>query len=143
MLGPVELIAIEFKGNRFNGEILPALREVVNQGLIRIIDLVFIRKEDNGAVQIKELKDLDLGLARNLDPMVSDVMGLVSEDDIQKLASEMGNNTSTGIMVIEHLWSKKFQEAVLRANGRLVESLRIPREVVEQAEAASKTPVRP
>jgi uncharacterized membrane protein len=142
MLGPVELVAIEFKGNQFKGEIIPALREVVNKGLIRIIDLVFIRKESNGSVQIKELKDLDPELARDFDPLIDDVMGLISENDIQKLAAELDNNSSAGIMVIEHIWAKKFKEAVVRANGKLVEDLHIPSEVVEKAESASKTLIR-
>jgi uncharacterized membrane protein len=142
MLGPVELVAIEFKGNQFKGEIIPALREVVNKGLIRIIDLVFIRKESNGSVQIKELKDLDPELARDFDPLIDDVMGLISENDIQKLAAELDNNSSAGIMVIEHIWAKKFKEAVVRANGKLVEDLHIPSEIVEKAESASKTLIR-
>jgi uncharacterized membrane protein len=143
MLGPIEFVAIEFPGNQFKGEIIPALRDIINKGLVRIIDLVFIRKDANGSVQVKELKDLDPGLAGNFDPMLSDIMGLVSEADIQKIAGELDNNSSTGILVIEHLWAKQFKEAVIRANGKVVEDLHIPREAVDAAEAALKTPVRP
>lgn len=142
MLGPVEVIAIGFKGNQFKGEIIPALREVVNQGVIRIIDLVFIQKKTNGSIQIKELKDLDTGLASNLNPVIGDIMGLISEDDIRKMAEEMENNTSAGIMVFEHLWAKRFKEAVIGANGRLIADMHIPYEVVEAAEAASETLVQ-
>ena len=142
MLGPVELVTIEFPGNQFKGEIIPALRDVVNQSLIRIIDLVFIRKDNNGSVQMKELRDLDPELARDFDPLINDIMGLISEDDIQKIAAELENNSSAGMMVIEHLWAKNFKEAVIRANGRLVADLHIPNEVVEKAESASKNLVK-
>ncbi len=142
MLGPIEFVAIEFPGNQFKGEIIPALRDIINKGLVRIIDLVFIQKDANGSVQVKELKDLDQSLVGNFDPMLSDIMGLVSEADIQKIASELDNNSSTGILIIEHLWAKQFKEAVVRANGKVVEDLHIPREAVDAAEAALKTPVQ-
>ena len=142
MLGPVELVTVEFPGNQFKGDIIPALRDVVNQGLIRIIDLVFIRKDNSGSVQMKELRDLDPELARDFDPLTDDIMGLISEDDVQKMAAELDNNSSAGIMVIEHLWAKKFKEMVIRANGKLVADLHIPHEVVEKAESASKNLVK-
>lgn len=142
MLGPIELVAIEFPGNKFRGEIVPAMRDIVNKGLVRIIDLVFISKDAGGSIQIKELKDLDQDLAGNIDPVLSDIMGLVSEADIQQIAGELDNNSSTGILVIEHLWAKQFKEAVIRANGKVVEDLHIPHEVVDAAEAAAIAPVR-
>ncbi|MDD2788762.1 DUF6325 family protein, partial [Methanoculleus sp.] len=57
-LGPVEYMVIEFPGNQFKGEIIPALREVVDKGVIRIIDLVFMRKDDQGNISVMELADL-------------------------------------------------------------------------------------
>lgn len=138
MLGPVEVVAIEFKGNHFKGEIIPALRDIVNQGLIRIIDLVFIQKQKDGSIQIRELRDLDKELASKFSPVIAETIGLISEGDIQKIAGEIENNTSTGIMVFEHLWAKRFKEALMDANGRLIADVHIPHEVVEEAEIASQ-----
>jgi hypothetical protein len=142
MLGPIEVLAIGFKGNQFRGEILPALREVVERGVIRIIDLVFIKKERSGDIRVQEIKDLNPEMARDINPLISDVLGLISENDIQKLASEMENNSSAGIMVFEHLWAKKFKEAVIRANGKLILEARIPDQVAVEAEAACEIPVK-
>jgi uncharacterized membrane protein len=142
MLGAVEVLVIGFPGNKFKGEIIPALKEVVDKGLVRIIDLVFIQKDSSGQVRTKELKDVEPALVRNFDPVLSEVMGLISEKDLEKLADEIENNSSAGILVIEHLWSKKVKEAILRADGKLIEDLHIPHEVVEKAEEASKTLVK-
>ncbi|HEX2513128.1 MAG TPA: DUF6325 family protein, partial [Chloroflexota bacterium] len=70
-LGPVELLVIKFPGNEFKGEIAPALRELVENGTIRIIDLLFIRKDADGTVTANELMDLAPDLYAIFDPLVS------------------------------------------------------------------------
>jgi uncharacterized membrane protein len=131
-LGPIDLIALEFPGNRFKGEILPELFELVEQGIIRIIDLVIIMK-DQDQVTVRELRELDAAHIAMFDPLQADVSQMITDGDINMIAARLAENSTAGIMLIENLWAKKTQQAMLAANGRLVMFERIPHDVVEEA----------
>lgn len=137
-LGPVELLVIKFPGNEFKGEIVPALRELVENGTIRIIDLLFIRKDADGTVTANELMDLAPGLYELFDPLVSDIEGLLADNDVQALAGALENNSSAGVLLFENVWATRFRDAVVNANGQLILSERVPRSVIEAAAAASQ-----
>ena len=83
-LGPVEYMVIEFPGNQFKGEIIPALREVVDKGVIRIIDLVFMRKDDQGNISVMELADLQKDAADAFAPLAREASTLFAEEDVEK-----------------------------------------------------------
>jgi hypothetical protein len=136
-LGPVELIVIEFPGNEFRGEIAPALKALVDSHTIRIIDLVFISRDESGVVHSRELTEVESDLMLTWDPLVDDVLGLLSGDDIQQLGQSLGLNSSAALMLFENVWATDFRDAVVRANGRLVFSERIPRAIVDQAMAGA------
>ena len=131
-LGPIDFIALEFPGNRFRGEILPELFELVEQGIIRIIDLVVIMK-DQGEVIVRELSDLDPAHVATFDPLHADVSQMITRADIDAIAGQLAENSTAGIMLIENLWAKQTAQAMLDANGRLVMFERIPHDVVEEA----------
>ncbi len=131
-LGPIDLIALEFPGNRFRGEILPELFELVDKGIIRIIDLVVIMKSE-GQVTVRELRELDVAHIEMFNPLQADVSQMITRDDIDMIAEKLADNSTAGIMLIENLWAKKTQQAMLNANGRLVMFERIPHDVVEAA----------
>jgi uncharacterized membrane protein len=135
-LGPVELLVVKFPGNEFRGEIAPALRELVENGTIRIIDLLFIKKDADGTVTANELMDLAPDLYEIFDPLVSDIEGLLADDDVQALAGALENNSSAGVLLFENVWATRFRDAVLNANGQLVLSECIPRSVIEAVAAA-------
>ena len=137
-LGPVELLVIKFPGNEFRGEIAPALRELVENGTIRIIDLLFIKKDADGTVTANELMDLAPGLYELFDPLVSDIEGLLADDDVQALAGALENNSSAGVLLFENVWATRFRDAVVNANGQLILSERIPRSVIEAVTAAKE-----
>ena len=130
--GPIDLIALEFPGNRFRGEILPELFELAEKGTIRIIDLVIIMK-DQGQVIVRELRELDAAHMAMFDPLQADVSQMITESDINAIAEQLAENSTAGIMLIENLWAKKTKQAMLDANGRLVLFERIPHDVVEEA----------
>jgi hypothetical protein len=132
-LGPVEYMVIEFPGNQFKGEIIPALRDVVDKGVIRIIDLVFVRKDDQGNVSWMELKDLQEDAANAFAPLARDTDTLLAEEDIRKVSDIVENNSSTALFLFEHVWAKRFRDAVLDAQGRVIAGERIPKEVVDAA----------
>jgi hypothetical protein len=130
--GPIDFIALEFPGNRFRGEILPELFELVEKEIIRIIDLVVIIK-DQGQVIVRELRELDPAHIAMFDPLKAEVNQMITRGDIDAIAELLADNSTAGLMLIENLWAKKTKQAMLDANGRLVMFERIPHDVVEAA----------
>jgi hypothetical protein len=131
-LGPIDFIALEFPGNRFRGDILPDLFELVEKEIIRIIDLVIIRK-DQGEVTVLELRELDPAHAELFNPLKAEANQMVTQIDIDMIADLLDDNSTAGLLLIENLWAKKTQQAMLAANGRLLMFERIPGVVVEEA----------
>ena len=136
-LGPVEYMVIEFPGNQFKGEIIPALREVVDKGVIRIIDLVFVRKDDQGSVSVMELADLQKDAADAFAPLARETSTLFADEDVEKVSEIMVEDSSVALLLFEHVWATRFRDAVLAADGRLIAGERIPRELVDAAVAWS------
>jgi len=132
-LGPVEYMVIEFPGNKFKGDIVPALREVVDAGVIRIIDLVFVRKDEQGNVSVMELADLQKDAADAFAPLAREASTLFAEEDVRKVSEVMEKNSSVALLLFEHVWATRFRDAVLAADGRLIAGERIPKEVVDAA----------
>jgi hypothetical protein len=130
--GPIDFIALEFPGNRFKGEILPDLFELVDKGIIRIIDLIIIRK-DKGQVTVRELRELDPTHVEMLNPLKAEVSQMITKSDIDMIAERLGDDSTAGILLIENVWAKKTQQAMQDANGRLVMFERIPADVVAEA----------
>jgi uncharacterized membrane protein len=130
-IGPIEILVVGFPGNQFTGEVAPALAELVETGLIRVIDLVFVAKDSDGSVVGVELSDLDETISAAYQPHVEEPSGLLSEEDIQDLGAELEPNSSAAILVFENVWATKFRDAVLNSGGQLVSSIRIPKEVVD------------
>lgn len=129
-LGPIDYIVVEFPGSKFNGEIAPALAELVERGSIRVLDLLVLKKETNGAVEPFELSDLgddELGAFRAFE---SDMAMLLSEDDVTALAAALEPGSSAAVLVWENIWAAPFASSVRRAGGQLVASGRIPTQAI-------------
>jgi hypothetical protein len=132
--GPIELLVVEFPGNQFSGEITPALKELVDSGLIRIIDILFIQKLDDGTVVETELTDLVDDVFTAFEPLVDEDAGedFLSHDDALGLAESLDPGSSAGIMLFENVWATRFADAVRAADGQVVLNERIPRSVIEE-----------
>jgi hypothetical protein len=130
--GPIDFIALEFKGNQFKGEIMPALMDLVNKEIIRVIDLVIVQKDAAGKVTMRELQQVEPAVVAMFNPLKAQISGIIQLDDIEMIGQKVENNTTAAIMLFENLWSIKFREAVLNANGRLVMQERIPAEIVQE-----------
>jgi Family of unknown function (DUF6325) len=130
--GPVDFIALEFKGNQFTGEILPALLELVENKIVRVIDFIVIIKDQDGQHRALELEQLDAEVVRIFDPLELEISGIIQVEDIDMIAEMLENNSTAAILMIENLWAIKFGEAAVRANGRMVMFQRIPFEVVNE-----------
>jgi uncharacterized membrane protein len=132
-LGPIDFVALEFPGNKFKGEILTDILELVQDGIIRIIDLVVILKDEEGSVVVRELQELDPDSIRVLDPLKVEVTSMITRDDIDSFAEALNNNCTAGLMLIENVWALKTMQAMVDANGRLLMYQRIPHDEVEAA----------
>jgi Family of unknown function (DUF6325) len=134
-MGPVEYIMVTFPDNEFDGTILPALSDIVRQGLVHIIDLVFITKDAEGRVRALEFDDVPGGAVTVTD-LEGEAGGLLSEDDIQWAAEELAPDSSAALLVWEDLWAAPFAQALRRNGAELIAGGRIPADVVEAAMAA-------
>jgi hypothetical protein len=125
-LGPVDWIVVEFSGSRFNGEIAPALRALVEAGVVRVLDLLILKKESDGTLEAFELSDLDPAEIGELRTYEAELAMLLSEDDVTALAEAIEPGSSAAVLVWENAWAAPFASAVRRAGGQLVASGRIP-----------------
>jgi hypothetical protein len=130
--GPIDFLALEFKGNKFKGEILPELLELVQKKIVRVVDLIIVQKDEDGKHRALELQQLDTEVVRIFDPLEFEISGIIQVEDIENVAELMENNTTAALMLFENLWAIKFGEAAQRANGRMVMFERIPFEVVNE-----------
>jgi hypothetical protein len=130
-IGPVEMLVISFPGNQFNGDVAPALADLVEHRTIRVIDLVFVTKDAEGDVVGIELSDLDDETAAAFRPHVDEPSGMISEEDIEDLGADLAPNSSAAILLFEHVWATRFRDAVVDSGGELVASIRIPKEVID------------
>ena len=139
-LGPVDYLVVEFPGSQFNGEIAPELSNLVDLGLVRVLDLVMLRKDSDGSIEAFELSDLEDGEIGELRRHESALALLLSEDDVTAVAAAMEPGTSAGVLVWENTWAAPFAAAVRRAGGQLVASGRIPIPAMVAALEADEDP---
>jgi hypothetical protein len=128
--GPIDYLVVEFPGNKMTGEAFPLLLDLVDRGLIRILDFVFVRKDDDGSVAGLELADFDSDGTLDLAVFEGVSSGLLGEDDVQEAGNALEPGCSAGILVYENVWAGPFAAAVRRAGGQLVASGRIPVQAV-------------
>jgi uncharacterized membrane protein len=131
--GPIDFIALEFKGNNFHGEIMSDLTELVSSEVIRILDLVVVKKDEHGSVVVREFQELEPKTMQIFDPLKAEISGMVTTDDIKMIGEKLENNTTAAIMLFENLWAVRVKQDMLDAGGRLVMFERIPHEVVAEA----------
>jgi hypothetical protein len=131
VVGPVEYIIVGFPGNKFNGKIAPELGKLIDSGLVRILDLVVISKNDSGEVAWFEFDQLD-ELAPFAD-VEGDVGGILGQEDIDYAAASLEPGSTVGLLVWEDIWAAPFAEAVRDSGGVLLEGGRVPHELAQEA----------
>ncbi len=124
-LGPIDWILVEFDGPP-TGAAAPHLLDLVERGLIRILDLLLVHKAADGTIDIAEMADLDDDGELDLAVFEGVRSGLLSEDDAAEAAAAMGEDSSAVLLVYENTWAAPFATAVRKAGGQLVASGRIP-----------------
>jgi len=135
-LGPVELLFVEFPGNQFTGEIIPALTELIEQGTISVIDLVFVAKDADGNSVGIALEDLPDDAKDAFSSLVAEIAELIAEEDVEDLAEGLEPNSSAAILLFEHTWAIPFRDAIVNSGGQLVARLPITEEALAEIAAA-------
>ena len=130
-IGPVEYLILGFPGNRFTGQIVPELAKLIDSGLVRIIDLIFISKDADGDVTGRGVRR-GRGVGRVRRPRRRGG-GLLTDEDVAHASLSLEPNSSAALLVWEDTWAAPFAAAVRNANGVILEGARIPREIIEEA----------
>ena len=124
-MGPIDYLVIEWPGRQPTGEAAPYLIDLVDRGLIRILDLAFIAKGEDGSVTRLEIADLG-DKVEEYAVFVGASSGLLSDEDADEAAAALEPGTSAALLVYENTWAGPFAAAVRRSGGQLVASGRIP-----------------
>ncbi|MEV3933588.1 DUF6325 family protein [Streptomyces sp. NPDC049944] len=133
-VGPVDVSVVAFEGNHFNGEIVPALRELQQDRTVRILDLAFVSKAEDGSVTVVELTDP--AVAETLQQVTDEQFDLLSDEDLRTVSESLTPNFSALVMAWENTWARRLATAVRDSKGEVVMLERIPRETVIEAIAA-------
>jgi hypothetical protein len=124
-MGPIDYLLVEWPGKQPEGEIAPYLVDLVDRGLIRILDLVFLAKGDDGTIAAMEIADVG-GEVAELAIFEGASSGLLDDEDIDEAGGALEPGTSAALLVYENTWAGPFAAAVRRSGGQLVASGRIP-----------------
>jgi hypothetical protein len=124
-MGPIDYLLVEWPGKQPEGEIAPYLVDLVDRGLIRILDLVFLAKGDDGSVAAMEIADVG-GEVAELAIFEGASSGLLDDEDVDEAGTALEPGTSAALLVYENTWAGPFAAAVRRSGGQLVASGRIP-----------------
>jgi dihydroorotase-like cyclic amidohydrolase len=144
-MGPIDYVLVEWPGKQPTGEAVPYLVDLVDKGIIRVLDLAFITKAEDGSVAGIDIADLG-ELVEEMKVFTGASSGVLSDDDFAEAAEALEPGTSAALLVYENRWAGPFAAAVRRSGGQLVANGRIPvqaflaaLDAAEEAETASTT----
>jgi len=125
-MGPVDYLVLEFPGNKMTGEGMPLLVDLVDRGIIRILDFAFVMKESDGSVHAIEIADFDGDGVLDLAVFEGVSSGLLDEGDLDEAGSVLEPGSSAGVLVYENTWAAPLATAWRRGGAQMVASGRIP-----------------
>jgi hypothetical protein len=131
-VGPVDVYIIGFPGNKFTGRIAPAILDLVENGTIRVLDLLFVMKDAEGAVTTIAAEDIDEEGAAFLEIDVTEP-GSLGPEDAEEVGDDLPSNSSALLVAFENLWAAKLVDALQAADAVVIDAIRIPVDVVEAA----------
>jgi hypothetical protein len=129
-IGPIDYLVVEFPGSKMTGEGLPLLVDLVDRGIIRVLDFVFVKKELDGSVRGVAIADLDKDGTLDLAVFEGASSGLLDREDLDEAGGVLQPGSSAGLLVYENRWAAPFAAALRRGGGQLVASGRIPVQAV-------------
>jgi hypothetical protein len=135
-MGPIDYLVVEFPGEVKAGEGLPLFVDLVDRGIVRILDLAFVRKERDGTVYSLNLADV----GPELDVFEGAASGLLDQEDLNQAAAAIAPDSTAGLLIYENRWAAPFATALRRRGAQLVASGSIPIQALQTAlEAANQT----
>jgi Family of unknown function (DUF6325) len=136
-MGPVDYIVIEWPGRQPKGDVAPMIVDLVDRGIIRVLDVAFMVKNEDGTVDSIELGELEDGSFGEFEGASS---GLIGQDDLEEAAAALDPGTSAAVLLWENRWAAPVAIALRRSGGQLVASGRIPiQSLVAALEAVEAT----
>jgi hypothetical protein len=138
-MGPIDYIVVEFPGSKMTGEGFPLLLDLVDRGIIKILDLAFMTKDEDGTVRGLAIADFDGDGELDLAVFEGASSGLISQEDLDEAGGVLEPGSSAGILVYENVWAGPFASALRRGGGQLVASGRIPVQALLAAVEATET----
>lgn len=133
---PMELVVLAFEDFKPTGEVAQGLADLVDKGVIRIVDLLFVSKSPEGDLTMLELDALDQEVRVAFADVADESTGLIGEEDVLSVADSLPPGSAAGMILFEHSWVRDLREKVLAAGGQVVLADRIPAEAVEAVMAA-------
>ncbi len=125
-VGPIDYLVVEFPGNRMTGRAFPLLVDLVERGIIRILDLIFVRRELDGTLVGLTIADLDKDGLLDFAVFEGASSGLLTQDDLDDASAVIEPGSAAGILIYENVWAGPFAAALMESGGQLVASGRIP-----------------
>ena len=125
-MGPIDYVVVEFPGNRMTGEAMPLLVDLVDRGVIRILDLAFVRRDLDGTVSGLTISDLDADGAEHFAVFEGASSGLLDDEDLAEAGGILEPGNAAGVVVYENTWAAPFAAALRRSGAQMVASGRIP-----------------
>jgi hypothetical protein len=129
-MGPIDYLVVEFPGNRMTGEGLPLLVDLVDRNVIRLLDLLFIRKELDGSVSGMAIADFDADGKLDLAVFEGASSGLLDADDVEQAGTVLAPGSSAAMIVYENVWAAPLAVALRRGGAQMVAGGRIPVQAV-------------
>ena len=129
-IGPVDVYIIGFPGNQFTGRIAPALLELVDNGTLRILDLLFVIKDANGVMASMRVGELDADSSATFMSIEIAQPGALDQTDAEEVADDLPLNSSALLVAVENVWARKLTGALLDADAFVIDHVRIPADVV-------------
>jgi hypothetical protein len=125
-LGPISYLVVEFPGNKMTGEGFSTLLDLVDRGVIRILDLMFMTRDTDGSMSALELQDIDRDGQFDLGVFVGASSGLLSDSDLFEAASVIEPGSAAGVLIFENRWATPFVQALRGGKAELVAAGYIP-----------------
>jgi len=129
-LGPISYLIVEFPGSQMTGEGFPILVDLVDRGVIRILDFVFVRREVDGSIVALELQDVDADGQFDVAVFEGVSSGLLDESDLEDAKEAIQPGSSAGILIFENRWAAPFIGALRRGRAELVAAGYIPQDTL-------------
>jgi len=134
-LGPLEYLVIGFDGDRFDGSIAREIEKVVDRGIIRLVDVVFITRHGDGSADIVELSNTDDPRFVSFAPLLAQMRALFTPEDLEEIADSLPLGSAGLVLLFEHRWSEDLKDAIGASGGFLVRREVIPPEVLAEVSA--------